>query len=337
MTPATLSQNAALFSQVRILAITYPLQLIAGFIVLRLVWNKFQRHLVSIPGPPLAAYTKFWRLYDVWKGTAHLTAIELHRKYGTLVRIAPNHVSISDPSYIPVIYNIKESFTKSAFYPIQSVSWKKKPEMNLFSTRDPNYHRVEKRKVGAAYNLPNILESEEEIDSCILLFMQKLDEFARIQKPFDLGAWLQYFAFDVVGEVTFARKLGFLDQGRDVDGMMKAIEGMLTYAALCGQVPEYHKYLLGNPLFTMLMPAMETWNQVLMFTLKTINGRASIKRDGELINADVEGRDMLSRWAYVKSSDSLKMSTRDIIVHLSGNVFAGMSFHQQGTVGVVMQ
>lgn len=32
---------------------------------------------------------------------------------------------------------------------------------------------------------------------------------------------------------------------------------------------------------------------------------------------------MLSRWAYVKNSDPDKMSTRDIVVHLSGNVFAG--------------
>jgi len=68
---------------------------------------------------------------------------------------------------------------------------------------------------------------------------------------------------------------------------------------------------------------METWNQVIVFTLKAINGRASIQQDGELINANLEGRDMLSRWAYVKSSDPLKMSTRDIVVHLSANVFAG--------------
>lgn len=105
--------------------------------------------------------------------------------------------------------------------------------------------------------------------------------------------------------------------------MMKAIEGMLAYASMCGQVPELHAVLLGNPVFTALMPAMESWNQVIVFTLKSINGRASIQRDGELINADSEGRDMLSRWAYVKSSDSDKMSTRDIVVHLSTNVFAG--------------
>ena len=195
--------------------------------------------------------------------------------------------------------------------------------MNLFSTRDPEEHRREKRKVGNAYSLANLLQAEEGVDSCINLFMHRLDEFASQKKSVDMGAWLQYFAFDVVGIFTFDLKLGFLEQGKDVDGMMAAIEGMLSYASLCGQVPEMHPLLLGNPLFAKVMPAMETWNQVLVFTLKAINNRASIKRDGELINADTEGRDMLSRWAYVKSSNPDKMSTRDIIVHLSTNVFAG--------------
>lgn len=213
--------------------------------------------------------------------------------------------------------------------------------MNLFSTRDPEYHRIEKRKVGNAYALPRILDSEQGINECIELFMQRLGERTQNKQAIDLGTWLQYFAFDVVGvrivalhnhslaltnnsqEITFATKLGFLSQGQDIDGMMAAIEGMLAYAALCGQVPELHPLLLGNPLFAALMPAMETWNQVLVFTLKAINGRASIKRDGELIYADSEGRDMMSRWAHVRTEDPDKMSTRDVVVHLSGNVFAG--------------
>lgn len=71
--------------------------------------------------------------------------------------------------------------------------------MNLFSTRDPEYHRIEKRKVGNAYTLPRLLESEKAIDSCIEMFMSRLDEFASKNEAVDLGAWLQYFAFDVVG------------------------------------------------------------------------------------------------------------------------------------------
>jgi cytochrome P450 len=216
---------------------------------------------------------------------------------------------------------------QTGFYPIQCISWKKHPQVNIFSTRDPQEHRDQKRKIANAYRLSNLLQSEDAIDSCSTLFMERLGEFVSKNEPVDLGAWLQYYAFDVVGEVTFASKLGFLDQGKDVDGMMKAIEGMFTYAAVCrgggGQMPEYHKFLLGNPLFTMLMPAMESWSQVLVFTLKAINSRVSIKQDGELVNADEGGPDMLSCWAYAKSSDPDKMSTRDIVVHLSTNAFAG--------------
>lgn len=31
------------------------------------------------------------------------------------------------------------------------------------------------------------------------------------------------FAFDVIGEITFSHRLGFLEQGRDVDGIMANI------------------------------------------------------------------------------------------------------------------
>lgn len=90
-----------------------------------------------------------------------------------------------------------------------------------------------------------------------------------------------YYTFDVVGEFTFAKKLGFLQEGRDVDSMIKATEVMLLYASLCGQVPEAHPFFLGNPLFHYLLPSMDTWNQVLQSTLKAINSRLSLRRDGE--------------------------------------------------------
>lgn len=154
--------------------------------------------------------------------------------------------------------------------------------------------------------------------------MSRLSEFASQQKPVDLGLWLQYYAFDVVGEITFASKLGFLERGQDVDGMMHSIEGMLSYAAIVGQVPGLHQLLLGNPLLTLLMPAMETWNQVVVFTMKAIRNRSLIDSHGELLSADSSnGKDMLSRWAHVKGSNPDKMSTKDVVVALSGNVFAG--------------
>lgn len=84
--------------------------LIIGFIVARLVTNRFR--LSGIPGPSLAAYTRLWKLYNAWKGDHHHTEIALHRKYGSLVRIGPRHISVSDPKAIPIIYGVNKGFTK---------------------------------------------------------------------------------------------------------------------------------------------------------------------------------------------------------------------------------
>lgn len=100
--------------------------------------------------------------------------------------------------------------------------------MNLFSTRDEAYHRDQKRPVANAYSMTSLLAKEEAVDSCSILFVSQLSKFAAENQPIDMGQWLQYYAFDVVGELSFAKKLGFLEKGTDVDGMMEAIEGMLV-------------------------------------------------------------------------------------------------------------
>lgn len=196
--------------------------------------------------------------------------------------------------------------------------------MNLFSTRDEKFHRDQKRPVASAYSMTSLLDLEHAVDNCTRIFTSQLGKFAERKAPVDLGIWLQYYAFDVVGEITFAKRLGFLEEGRDVDGMIEAIEGMLIYASLCGQVPEAHPLLLGNPLFPLFIPSMETWNQVLQFTLKAINSRAPLQHDGELEEGEKSsGKDMLSRWMAIHNLEPEKLSTRDVIVHLSTNVFAG--------------
>jgi len=95
------------------LILTLTLTLLTLFVSYLLA--KTKPRLYSISGLRLAAYTKLWRLYDVYKGRAHLTAVALHAKHGKLVRIAPVVISVSDPNEIPKIYGVKGDFTKTAF------------------------------------------------------------------------------------------------------------------------------------------------------------------------------------------------------------------------------
>lgn len=68
---------------------------------------------------------------------------------------------------------------------------------------------------------------------------------------------------------------------------------------------------------------METWNEVVNFTVKAVKSKSkAFERDAELDAETLEAEgDMLSRWSALMLSG--KMSSRDIIVHLSANVFAG--------------
>lgn len=74
----------------------------------------------DIPGPFLAKFSNLWYLYECRRGRRYATVKELHDKYGKLLRIQPNHVSIADPETIPVIYGHGTGFLKSSviFWPI---------------------------------------------------------------------------------------------------------------------------------------------------------------------------------------------------------------------------
>ncbi|OQV03675.1 hypothetical protein CLAIMM_08691 [Cladophialophora immunda] len=79
--------------------------------------------------------------------------------------------------------------------------------------------------------------------------MDKFDELAGTgQGRCDLGDYLHYFAFDVLGEVAFSHRYGFVSTGTDVDGCIKFIDDVQFYDGLVGQVPWLHYLLRLNPV-----------------------------------------------------------------------------------------
>ena len=59
----------------------------------------------DIPGPRLAAFSNLWLLYQCRRGRRFMAVDGVHEKWGPLVRIQPEHVSIADPEAIPIIYS----------------------------------------------------------------------------------------------------------------------------------------------------------------------------------------------------------------------------------------
>jgi|SRR5271156_4881490 hypothetical protein len=83
------------------------------FLVLR--FSEIYWRLRHVPSPRLAAFTDLWRLIAVWGGREETTYLDLHKKYGDLVRVGPNNVSISKPDVIQSIYGIGKGFAKASY------------------------------------------------------------------------------------------------------------------------------------------------------------------------------------------------------------------------------
>ena len=81
-------------------------------LVARLLLNAYKPGLRTIPGPFLAKFTSLWRLYCTRNGVMNEKILELHQKHGTLVRLSPHWVSISDARMVENIYGMKANFTK---------------------------------------------------------------------------------------------------------------------------------------------------------------------------------------------------------------------------------
>ena len=86
-----------------------------GLFVLAIIHTlhiAYRRGIRRVPGPWQAKFSILYRLSLVTKGKAPEEYGKLHDKYGKIVRVGPNQVSINDPATIPQIYGISSHFGK---------------------------------------------------------------------------------------------------------------------------------------------------------------------------------------------------------------------------------
>ncbi|CAI7666743.1 unnamed protein product [Penicillium bialowiezense] len=263
-------------------------------------WRK-QAH---VPGPFLASVSNIPRLLWARSGTAHNTHIHLHEKYGSLVRLGPNSVSVGDPREISKMYGIRSSFGKSDYYKVLQPMSKGKIIQGLFNTQDDQLHRSMKKPIAGIYSMSNLVSFEPYVDSTISFFLGRLEEAKeKGNGKIDLGTWLQWFAFDVMGEITFSKRLGFLDEAKDVDGIMGSIWKMFQYSCWVGQMPWLDRIWVKNPFVSRLLP--EKNSPVVMFALARAQERIAEKLHGSG-SQDASGynsKDFMSRFLDARAKD----------------------------------
>ncbi|KAF8270465.1 cytochrome P450 monooxygenase [Lactarius quietus] len=216
-----------------------PVLVILGHLV---PWIVDPHGLRSFPGPWLACFSDLWLGRVARQGHRSEVVHELHEKYGTFVRIAPNHLSIADPDALQIVYAHGNGSLKSNFYDaFVSIT------RGLFNTRDRVAHTRKRKIISHIFSQKNVLEFEPYVKSYVESFLQQWDRLcdAGVKSLrgddgeggwrshdgriwLDCLPWFNYLAFDIIGDLAFGSPFGMIAAAKDSAPVAKSQEQALS-------------------------------------------------------------------------------------------------------------
>ncbi|KAI4596292.1 hypothetical protein KJ359_005421 [Pestalotiopsis sp. 9143b] len=316
------------------LAEKFDANLLISFLILSyftyVAYNYFLHSLRHVPGPFPAKITELWRTRRYMLGNWHQDILDLHNRYGPIVRISPNEVSIVDKNALVSVFGHGKGTRKTSWYDV----WKIPGVSNsFFNSTDPVEHSFLRKRVSAVYSMSNILSHESEIVDLSNLLWSRLDDLAKSSRPVALHDWASFFAFDVVTKLGTDQPVGFVKEGKDVDGIIHSICQGFWEAANAGYLPGKGLWF-NNPLSRFIQQNLGNGIKPEAFwvwLISTVNGRLSENTDGE------RNRDMLDHYISMKEVDGSKAFLPSILSEIGNLVGAGADTTSIGIRSVLAQ
>lgn len=225
---------------------------ISGTFIWQIIYYRFFHPLAKFPGPFWGSVTRLWITYHNIKADECQVLQALHRQYGSVIRITPTMLLVSDATKLPEIYS--RHADKSKHYITGSFG---KAE-SLFNMQDSKVHSRFRKIAAAPYSFSNVKRMEPLIDELISQWVTRLDDsFATPGRKFDFCPWAVYMAYDIISEAGFGQPFGFIQQGKDVEGLIQGFhDGLVPFGIMARLYPFTNwvkstwfgeKYLVASP------------------------------------------------------------------------------------------
>ncbi|KAL8931153.1 MAG: hypothetical protein Q9208_000257 [Pyrenodesmia sp. 3 TL-2023] len=180
---------------------------LAAALVVFVQW--FTSPLRKIPGPWIASLTNIWRLRNGLSGREEMIYMELHEKYGPVVRAGPDLVLVNDPEPLSTIYRWDRGGGLGALLKLSKVSM-----LSMDSVL--KVHDKIKRAFKQPLSISSVLEHEAAIDHLVGDFFRRLGAEHGHGEVCNLSAWIDLLPPDVVTALLWSKPLGLIERGEDV-------------------------------------------------------------------------------------------------------------------------
>jgi len=229
----------------------------------------------------------------------------------------------------PNVFRTDQS-SQSEFYPIQQATAKGKRLQSLFSTRNEDYHAKYRRCVNGAFSMSSLVNYEPLVDSTTAVYIKRTRElFVDQGQRCNFSQWLQYFAFDVIGELTWSKRLGYIERNEDVEGVVGFLGDFLSYAAAVGQMPFIDLLWKKNPL-KLKWESLGFSKKVFAVTKFALDRAAErsgasekIKESGVVDEKEGRGVDLLTKFQQAQHDHPEFMTDEQVLASCTSMIFAG--------------
>ncbi|KAK4194673.1 cytochrome P450 monooxygenase [Triangularia verruculosa] len=175
------------------------------YAVSRCIYLRYFHPLSKFPGPPLAAVSNTWYAYH-WLSGRYPWAVEnAIRKYGDVVRIAPNELVFVTPQAFRDIYGPHrknlELFVKTEF------NTRGKDLGGIIWEEDPVRHHEVAKKLSPAFTSRAIREMEPLVNQYLDYFVNRMKELGSRPQGVGLVDWTNWLAMDLSADLSCNDKM----------------------------------------------------------------------------------------------------------------------------------
>jgi cytochrome P450 len=169
---------------------------------------------LKTPGPFLARFSKFYAIYaGVLPGYQYFRWLnELHDEYKTdVIRTGPKEVAVYSADAIPLIHGPTSRCRKGPVYQATDIGG-----TSVHMERNKQAHQKRRKVFDQAFSAKALREYEPRLNRHALALMSKLKEQADLPSV-RISNWVNYYSFDVMGDVGFNRSFGMVEKGEEAD------------------------------------------------------------------------------------------------------------------------
>ncbi|KAJ2995465.1 hypothetical protein NUW58_g1264 [Xylaria curta] len=176
------------------------------------IYNVYFHPLRRFPGPKLWAASGIPSALNLMGGKPHRNVLEMHKKYGDVVRIGPSELAFAHAgAWRDIFGHLKAGMPEMGKEPKYT---NEEMDRSLIAASRDRHSRM-RRVMSNAFSAQAMTMQQPLINRYIDLLIKRLREHSKEgSNPLDLVKWYDWTIFDIIGDLSFGEPFGCLENSK---------------------------------------------------------------------------------------------------------------------------